>query len=138
MDFESVVMYYLAAEGLFLSPQFSVKDSSGGEWSCPDFVALDFSKREVQVVEVTTAATVSGIVEKLEKREDQWFRHLRPQLARRGVVDESWKYLVRVFVRESNVEMIRQKLSDAEDVVVEPIEKIAFSWKWPWGKFPAA
>lgn len=46
MNFESAVMYYLANQGLFLSPQFSVSSEDGSEWSCPDFVGLDLSKMD--------------------------------------------------------------------------------------------
>lgn len=62
-NFESLVMSYLASQGLFLSPQFSIKDGDE-EWSCPDFVALDFRKREIQVVEVTTSYNVKGLIQK--------------------------------------------------------------------------
>jgi len=70
MDFEAVVMHYLAAQGLFLSPQFIIRDGAG-EWSCPDFVALDFSRHQVQVVEVTTAYDVSGLIKKIQDKEKQ-------------------------------------------------------------------
>lgn len=42
--FETLVMQYIARQShVFISPQYSIDD----EWSCPDFVALDFrlSKR---------------------------------------------------------------------------------------------
>ena len=138
MDFEAVVMHYLAAEGLFLSPQFSVRDDSGGEWSCPDLVALDFSKHQVQVVEMTTASNVSALVEKIRQRENQWFRHLRQQLVTRRAIDGSWSIVVRAFVREENVENVRRVFNGAKDVIVEPIESVTFSWKWPWDRFPKA
>jgi hypothetical protein len=138
MDFESVVMYYLAAQGLFLSPQFSIRGASGGEWSCPDFVALDFSKHEVQVVEVTVASNVSGLLEKIQDRERQWFQYLRQQLVQRGVIDGSWKLIVRAFVRQDQLEKVRSKFLNAEDVKVEPIEQVTFSWKWPWHEWTKA
>ncbi|MFH0823590.1 MAG: hypothetical protein V2B18_12620 [Pseudomonadota bacterium] len=135
MDFEAVVMHYPAAEGLFLSPQFSVK-ASGKEWSCPDLVALDFSKPQVQVVEVTTAADISGLLGKIAARENQWFNHLRPQLQNRGVIDDSWNFTMRAFVREDCLDKVLRKFHDAEDVRVEAIEHVAFPWRWPWSKFP--
>ncbi len=136
MDFESVVMYRLAAEGLFLSPQFSIRDDSGGEWCCPDFVALDFGKRQVQVVEVTTASDVANLIEKIKKREQQWFQKLRSQLLRRGVIQDSWSFIVRAFVRQQHVKAIVSNVDGAEDVVVEAIEKVTFAWEWPWDQFP--
>jgi hypothetical protein len=76
MDFEAVLMHYLAAKGLFLSPQLSIRDGAG-EWSCPDFVALDFLNREIQVVEITTAYDVKGLMEKLENGASQLNSNVR-------------------------------------------------------------
>jgi|GEM_PF-1111551 len=137
MDFEAVVMHYLAAKGLFLSPQFSIRDSAG-ERSCPDFVALDFLNREIQVVEVTTAYEVKGLIEKLENREEQWFKRLRPQLIRMGVTDDSWKCVVCAYVRKERRDYIERKIQGANDVRVTAVEDIAFSWNWPWNSWAKA
>lgn len=134
MDFEAIVMYYLAAEGLFLSPQFSIRNGAG-EWSCPDFVALDFPKHQVQVVEVTSAHDVSGLVKKIKDRDKQWFQRLRPQLVQRGAIDDSWRFILRAFVRKDRVEVVQSKFRDAQDVIIESIEDIAFPWKWPWDQW---
>ncbi|RPI99391.1 MAG: hypothetical protein EHM36_16065 [Deltaproteobacteria bacterium] len=134
MDFENIVMYYLAAQGLFLSPKFPIKDG-GGEWSCPDFVALDFNNHQVQVIEVTTAYDVSGLIAKIQDRNKQWFERLQIQLLKRGVIDTSWKFIVRVFVRKDREDTIRAKFQYEDDVSIEIIEKIAFSWKWPWDEW---
>lgn len=97
MDFEAVVMQYLAAKGLFLSPQFSIRDG-GREWSCPDFVALDFRQLEIQVIEVSAAYAIHRLVEKLRNCEEQWFKRLRPQLVALGVTDESWECVAYAYV----------------------------------------
>ena len=60
---ETLIGTYLTRGGrVFIVPQYSIPPSpdSKGEWSCPDFVALDFERepREVVVVEVTTASNI--------------------------------------------------------------------------------
>lgn len=134
MDFESLVMNYLTAQGLFLSPQFSVRDGDG-EWSCPDFVALDFRVHEIQVVEVTTAYKVAGLVKKIQNREEQWFRRLRPQLVALGIPVSGWRNVVRIFVRRDRCDYMNSKFASAADVKVEVLEDIAFAWRWPWDEW---
>jgi len=54
--YEDVTQIYLTAvEGLFLLPQCQIKHSVEGKpwFACPDFVALDFRDRRIQVIEVT-------------------------------------------------------------------------------------
>lgn len=136
MDFEALVMHYLTAQGIFLAPQFSVADG-GCEWSCPDFVALDFRAQEVQVVEVTTARNVCGLIKKIQNREAQWFTRLIPQLIALGIPISGWNNIVRVFVRKDRYESIKAKFSGAQDVRIETLEDIAFSWKWPWDQWKA-
>lgn len=132
MNVEPIVMHYLtASERLFVSPQFVVRGPDGKEWSCPDFVALDFARRQVQIVEVTTASDISGLVEKVRLRQTQWIQFLKPDLVQRGAIDDSWEFLVRVFVRGDNVPVFTRKLGQADDVRVQAIEDVAFSWKWP-------
>ena len=136
MDFDSIVMHYLAAQGLLLSPQFSVH-AAGGEWSCPDFVALDFAKREIQVVEITTAYNVGGLIEKIQNRQDQWFRLLTPQLIARGIPVYDWSTVVRAFVRRDRYSHVKSKFPDTPDVRLEVIEDITFPWTWPWDLWKA-
>lgn len=83
--------------------------------------------------QVSVCANVSALIEKIQKRDAQWFQYLRPQLTDRRVIGDSWIFVVRVFVREDNVEVIRRKFLGEQNVLVESIENIAFPWKWPWG-----
>lgn len=133
MNVEPIIMHYLtASERLFVSPQFVIRGPDGKEWSCPDFVALDFAGHQVQIVEVTTASDISGLVEKVRLRQTQWIQFLKPELVQRGAIDDSWEFAVRVFVRGDNVPIFTRKLGQADDVRVQAIEEVAFSWKWPW------
>jgi GAF domain-containing protein len=46
--YEQAVMWYVVSSGQrFICPQFSIPSDTGGEWSCPDFVALDFQAKTV-------------------------------------------------------------------------------------------
>jgi len=132
MDFEPVVMHYLAAQGLFLSPQFSIPNATVREWSCPDFVALDFIKKQAQVVEVTIADNVRNLVAKIQNRENQWFQPLKSHLLERKVIDPRWCFVVRAFVRGDRFDYVHARFKDDKDVIIERIEDVTFSWKWPW------
>jgi hypothetical protein len=128
MDFELLVMNYLATQGLFLSPQFSIDN----EWSCPDFVALDFLKHEIHVVEVTTAWNITNLISKIQNREVQWFDKLKPQLIELGLPVKNWQNIVRVFVRQDRYDFIKSKFEKMSDVKIEKLEDIAFPWNWSW------
>lgn len=57
---EQVIGAYLVQGGkVFISPGYNIDDGR----TCPDFVALDFDKREVVVVEVTTAYKLNSLIE---------------------------------------------------------------------------
>ena len=131
MTFEPIIMQYLASQGLFLSPQFSIRVDNR-EWSCPDFVAIDFLNSEVQVVEVSTAYDINGLVGKIRERESQWFEKLRAQLPTLGVPEKEWKYVVHVFIRSDRKEYIAKEFSGQTDVRITAIEEVAFRWTWPW------
>jgi len=105
MDFENFVMFYLCKiEGLFISAQYSILDDNGNDWSCPDFIALDIKNKQVQIVEVTTAANMKNIIIKVEKKDEYWINKLKMQLLNNKIIDESWNdFIIRLFVREQNV-----------------------------------
>ena len=74
---EQIIGAFLVQGGkVFISPGYNI----GKSWSCPDFVALDFSTNEVVVIEVTTAYDIGSLIEKIKNREKQWFGPLRAQL----------------------------------------------------------
>jgi hypothetical protein len=132
MNLEPLVLQYLASQGLFVSPQYSIRGPDGKEWSCPDFVALDFIDREVQVVEVSSSWDLTGLLRKVTDRQNQWFSHLIPQLHRRHVIEGDWYKLVRLFIRKDRVEVVKAEFLGADEIRVEAIEDIVIPWKWPW------
>ncbi|MFT4927335.1 MAG: hypothetical protein ACI8WB_003441 [Phenylobacterium sp.] len=141
MEFEQIIMTYLAREGLFLSPQFIVLEK-GKEWSRPDFIAINFKKKEIQVVEVTTAQDISRLMAKVADKNNQWFDKLIPQLKSSKVIpnedDNGWTNVVRLFIREDCKQYAEKKVKGNDNVFIEILEDLAFSWKWPWDKWNQA
>ena len=56
---EAVLAYISAAPGRFVKPQYDIKYKDGVGGSCPDFVVIDYIKKTIYVVEVTTASDAS-------------------------------------------------------------------------------
>jgi hypothetical protein len=128
---EQVVATYLTRGGkVFIVPQYGIPaPGSKGDWSCPDFVALDFGKREVVVVEVTSGADVGAITAKAKDRERQWFAPLRQKLEADGVVS-GWEIRFLGFVRQQNLGKARAALIGHDRVAFAAIESATFSWDY--------
>ena len=121
---EQVVEAFLVQGGkVFISPSYNI-----GKWSCPDFVALDFSKREVVVVEVTTAYDIESLIQKVENRREQWFAPLRAQLDTDKIA-EGWKMRFLGFVRKDRLERAKRDFIGMLEVTFTTIEESAFSWE---------
>ena len=132
--FEQMAMGYLTKNGrVFVSPQYSIDR----DWSCPDFVALDFERKRVWVVEVSAAWDVKGLASKVNDCERQWMSRLRDQLRQKGIlgVDDGWSEGIMVFIRESRIEDFNKRLTRRDGIVVEivPLEKAGVPWEWDWG-----
>lgn len=95
-------------------------------------MSLDFKNQQVEVIEVTTAYDLGKLVGKVADREKQWFTYLKEELMRQRVIGDSWGIGVRIFVRKDRGEYFKSKFVNADDVHVECLEEIAFSWKWSW------
>lgn len=129
--FETLVMQYFTRRPyVFISPQYSIDD----EWSCPDFVALDFKTKVFSVVEVSSAYRPAMLIAEVREREKQWLERLRAQLERNGVLDGSWRARVEVFVRRDAKPEFERKIGVHEDVVVHSLEDIGYPWAWDWSK----
>jgi hypothetical protein len=121
---EQVVEAFLVQGGkVFISPSYNI-----GKLSCPDFVALDFSKREVVVAEVTTAYDIESLIQKVENRQEQWFVPLRAQLDADKIA-EGWKMRFLCFVRKDRLERAKRDFKGMPEVTFTTIEKSAFSWE---------
>ncbi|BCK75734.1 hypothetical protein AA0242T_1789 [Acetobacter aceti NRIC 0242] len=133
-DSESNVATYLTLDGkVFIAPQFAIaydeKLQDGG--TCPDFVALDLPKKEVIIVEVSEAANISGLIDRIKDRQNRWYNPARRVLTQNHVIDESWhepRFLG--VVRKDVLDRARQIFSDHPDVAFISVEQVAFPWEY--------
>jgi hypothetical protein len=130
--YEEHVLQYLTMSRpeVFVSPQYEI----GKNWSCPDFVALDFGRKVVSVVEVSVDANAGQLRQKIEAREKQWFSRLRAHLLQAGVTGNNWQYHLEVFVRDNVHKKFEKKFRGQPDITIHSLEKedIPFSWNWKW------
>jgi hypothetical protein len=132
---EQLVMEHLARHPhVFLNLQYSIKkqDEDKGQWSCPDFVKLDFHAKTVAVVEVTGAFKIDRLAAKVKDQEKQWISMLRAQLVRNGVVDNSWRYEVEVFIRSDVVSRFRELIGPETKVKIHVLEDLGLPWQWDY------
>jgi hypothetical protein len=131
--YEELVMRYLC-DGkpyIFLCPNFRL---AGGE-AFPDFVLLDFKKKIVSVVEVTTNANPVDLIKKVQDRNVRWFDKLKKQLQENSVTDDTWKYRVQVFVREEPARKFHEKFAGQSEVEIRVLgERVLHCWKWDWSE----
>ena len=121
---EALVGSYLTRGGkVFLSPQFTVawdKELADGG-SCPDFVALDFEKRHVVIVEVTTASDIGSILDRITKRQKHWYDPVQRRLTSAGAITPEWKPRTLCLLRRDRIDDARRRLSES-DVTFHPLE----------------
>jgi hypothetical protein len=131
--FEEAVLKYLCGNrNRFVSSQFSIPcTTGGGTWSCPDFIALDFSDSTVYVVEVTIKDPKDAC-SKIENRETQWLGPLRDHLKKLNPMFADWRYHVTLFVREEEVARAQRILSAVPDASVISLDKAVFPWRWTY------
>ncbi len=131
---EQLIGLYLTRGGkVFIVPQFPVpSDKPGQDWSCPDFVALNFEdgKREVVVVEVSTASNINTLLKKVRERETQWYERTRCKLIQDSIITADWTMRFIGFVRKDNVDKARTTFSGEQGVHFEAIEDVSFPWAY--------
>ena len=130
---ESLVELYLTRGGkVFVSPQYDIaydKEAQEGG-ACPDILALDMEKREVVVVEVSSASDLKKLFDRVEQRMTRWFFPIQRRLERDRVIDAEWKIRFLGFVRETMVDKAKAKFAYEADVCFFPLEKAAFSFAY--------
>lgn len=131
--FENLVMWHLTTRpDVFVRHQHVIRSGSANEWSCPDFVALDFGQRRALVVEVSTEANSRSLVDKVRNREAHWINSLKAQLRAARVIDEAnWGFEVHVYVRKDR----EQEFSALTDSPGTPLhvrvfEDLGAPWTW--------
>ncbi|MBE1426971.1 hypothetical protein H4684_003655 [Desulfomicrobium macestii] len=127
---EAVLAYISAAPGRFVKPQYDLKYKDGVGGSCPDFVVIDYIKKTIYVVEVTTASDASTIISRIRERETRWFIPLKIEMSQWSESFAEWNYRVTLFVRDSLVDKIKNEAMS--DVFAIPFDEKIFPWKWTW------
>jgi hypothetical protein len=125
---EELAMMHLTRNGktkVFVCPQYSVD----GERACPDFVALDFERKKVLVVEASGAANPTKLLERTRDRENQWFERLRREMRQSKVVDDLWDFRVMFYIRSIAAKAFQEKLGDVKDVEIRVFEKNGLPWE---------
>ncbi len=131
---EHDIATYLTLDGhVFLAPQYNVaydrELNEGGSW--PDFVALDLKLREIIIVEVTTAANMRPLIERIRQRATRWYGPIGRKMSEIGVVNDSWKsprFLG--FIRKPNLSLARKTFEAEPDVAFWAIEDATFLWSY--------
>ena len=93
----------------------------------PDIVALDMKCEEVVVIEMTSAADLRGLFDKITERQKNWFPPIRHSLESDHTINSSWKIRFLGVVRETLVDSANAKFAGATDVHFFALEKAAFS-----------
>jgi hypothetical protein len=129
---EQLIAIYLTRGGrVFIIPQYAIPaPGSNSDWACPDFVALDFDKREVVVVEVTSGTDPATIIGNARDRDARWFYPLRAKMTAEKVIDDSWDMRFLGFVRKQNLARARKALAGHEKVAFTAIEDATFAWDY--------
>lgn len=133
-DHERDIATYLTLDGhVFLAPQYNVaydrELDEGG--SCPDFVALDLKLRQIIIVEVTTAANITPLIERVRQRETRWYGPIRRKMSEIGVVDDGWKPTRFLgFIRKPNLPLAKKTFEAEADVAFWAIEDATFLWSY--------
>lgn len=133
---EAMVGQYLSCNGkAFVCPQFDVRWDAdrnlGG--SNPDFVVLDFAKRDLVIVEITGNASVANLLDKVTERKTRWYVPIREKLAAEGALScdpDLFKPRFLGFVRRDCVAPAQARFPDAADVHFEALEDVAFGWAY--------
>lgn len=129
---EAVLSYITASHTRFVCPQFDIPWGNASGGSCPDFLALDFKKKTIYVIEVSSAATTVRLHERSKERETRWYEPIRQHFKDIAPDFSDWRYRVTLFVRGEVVENMRSKIADWDDVAVRSLDDVVFGWRWNW------
>ncbi len=132
-DHEAVIATFLTIDGqVFLAPQYNIafepEYQDGG--ACPDFVVLDWRRKHVVIVEVTSSKNLKRLIERVQERDTRWYKPMRRKLANLSIIDDTWRIRFLGFVRNDNLERAQVVFKDDLDVTFYQIEKASFPWDY--------
>jgi len=117
-----VELYPTRGGNVFASHQYDI--------AYPDVVTLDMKCKEVVIIEMTNAADLRGLFDKVAERQKNWFTPIRRSLESDHTIDSSWKIRFLGVVRETLVDSANVKFAGATDVRFFALEKAAFSFAY--------
>src|ERR1700730_9838667 len=98
--------------------------------SCQEIVKLDMERKEVVIVEMTSAPDLRGLFDEITERQKHWFTPIRRSLESDRLIDSSWKIRFLGVVRETLVDSANAKFAGATDVHFFALERSAFSFAY--------
>jgi hypothetical protein len=142
--YESVVVDYLRADrAIFVNTEYCIQlnpgynpDKSGPHWYC-DAVALDVRAKEIFLCEISYAADLNGLVNRLKGWSANWDGVCRA-VARDCFLAEQWPITPWLFVPKDRVSLLEKRLLEiANGQPSKFIPKITHleevqPWRYPW------
>jgi hypothetical protein len=123
---EEAVLEYVTHKGdVFVCPQY---EAPGGK---PDFVALNFTKHQVEVIEVKGAYNLAGLRRKLQQT--AWVDAVVKELKETKAIDGNWKLVLRAFVAAAYKKQLEGKKYPHE-TEVETVDRV-FECLLDWRKW---
>jgi hypothetical protein len=130
---EPLIELFLTRGGkVFIASQYDIpydpENADGG--TCPDFVALDFGKREILIVEVSGGADIRDLIKRVRDRDKRWFEPLKRRYKEEWNVLSEWNMRFLGFVREPNLAKLRKIFEGVDRVSFYAIEDATFPYKY--------
>ena len=135
---EAVLGYITYDRRTFAIPQFSIPEEpcTNHDWSCPDFVAICPPEKKCYIVEVSAASRLTGLLEKVKNKDDQWIDKLKDPLIKTNVISADWTFEIKLFVRDELIDdcnkWLNEHVQDRANITVEGLEITFTPWKWNW------
>jgi hypothetical protein len=130
--FEDAIMRYVAVDrSTLVIPQYDIE----GGWASLDFLGINWKKRIIHIIEVSSASKTQGLANKINEAFEpgKHVTRLREQLHKDyGAEYDGWPVRVAVFIRHDNVEKFKASLSAPvkDQIDVLSIEDCVFPWKY--------
>jgi hypothetical protein len=126
---ELEVLKHYTANGrtsIAMIPQYAVPP--GEQWSI-DFVGIDFERKALLYVEVSSSQRPSARTLDKMRRRQEWIPVIRQCLtAASPVINDTWTDFPIMFVVDPAVASVRRKLGFPTDLAIEPLSRCYPEW----------
>jgi hypothetical protein len=107
-------------------PQYAIPP--GEQWSI-DFVGVDFERRALLYIEVSSSQRPTARTLDKMRRRTEWIPVVHRRLADASpVIDDKWIDFAVIFVVDRVVESVKRKLGSPTDLAVEPLSRCYPTW----------